>query len=79
MTILRLLEKEKHQEMEEMLRMIRLVSKKVQRGYDVETMAELFEKSPETIEAICVLIKENPGLDEWGWYDILVGKLRRVS
>ena len=73
MTVLSLMAKERSQEKSEMLRLIRLVSKKVQKGYDIAMMAELFEKSPALIETLCSIVKENPGRDEYGWYDVFAG------
>lgn len=73
MTVLSLMAKERSQEKGEMLRLIRLVAKKVQRGYDTAMMAELFEKPPALIEALCSIVKENPGRDEYGWYEVFAG------
>lgn len=70
MTILSLMAKEKMQEKGEMLRLIRLVSKKVQKGYDVAFIAELFEMPPALISTLCTVVKENPGEDEYGWYEV---------
>lgn len=76
MTVLSLMAKEKGQEKGEMLRLFRLVEKKVQRGYDTAMMAELFEKPPALIESLCLIVKENPGRDEYGWYDVFAGVQR---
>lgn len=73
MTVLSLMAKERSQEKGEMLRLIRLVAKKVQRGYDTAMMAELFEKPPALIETLCSIVKENPGRDEYGWYEVFAG------
>lgn len=73
MTALSLMAKEKSQEKGEMLRLIRLVEKKIQRGYDTAMMAELFEKSPALIDVLCSIVKENPGRDEYGWYEVFAG------
>lgn len=76
MTVLSLMAKERSQEKGEMLRLIRLVSKKVQKGCDIAMMAELFEKPPALIETLCSIVKENPGRDEYGWYDVFAGTER---
>lgn len=73
MTALSLMAKEKSQEKGEMLRLIRLVEKKIQRGYDTAMMAELFEKPPALIDALCSIVKEDPGRDEYGWYEVFAG------
>lgn len=76
MTVLSLMAQERSQEKGEMLRLIRLVAKKVQRGYDTAMMAELFEKPPALIEVLCSIVKENPGRDEYGWYEMFAGLQR---
>lgn len=79
MTILSLMAKEKSQEKGEMLKLIRLVSKKIERGYDVTLIAELFEKPPALIGALYEIISENPGKGEEEWYDIFLGEMRFVA
>lgn len=79
MTILSLMAKEKSQEKGEMLKLIRLVSKRVQKGYDAAYIAELFEKTPTLIETLCTIVNENPGMDEYDWYDIFTGNQKDVA
>lgn len=74
MTVLSLMAKERSQEKGEMLRLIRLVAGKVQRGYDPTVIAELFEKPPAQIEALCSIVSGYPEKDADGWYEIAMGR-----
>lgn len=55
----------------ESLKLLQLVSRKVQKGYNAAAIADDLEEERDVIERLYQVITENPDSDIEGWYEIL--------
>lgn len=62
---------EKGLEKGETCKLIQLVSRKVQKGYNAAAIADDLEEERDVIERLYQVITENPDSDIEGWYEIL--------
>ena len=62
---------EKGLEKGETCKLLQLVSRKVQKGYNAAAIADDLEEDRDTVECLYQVITENPDSDIEGWYEIL--------
>ena len=55
----------------ETCKLLQLVSRKVQKGYNAAAIADDLEEDRDTVECLYQVITENPDSDIEGWYEIL--------